>query len=186
MKPTSIVTLVVVTLLGVGSAVWLSAGEERNKPWPKPTPPPEASQEFEPSPEPAQTVEEIDREIADHDDVIERELESSFDSPDPERREAAFVFLLPELLQLSPQRVTAMVERQQPGRARDTLRTELTRLWIATDAGEAIAWIKSLNDHERRASARTAVEWITPHDPQSALRVAHELGLRGRVSAARD
>ena len=184
MKPTSIVSLVATTLLGVGSAVWLNAGEERNKPWPKPTPPPPASSLFEPSPEPAQTSEEIDRDLAEHDDRIEREIELALDSKDPKRREAAFVFLLPELLQVSPKRATAMVDRQAPGDARDTLRTELTRQWIATDAGGAIAWIKSLDDEERDASARIAVAWIAPHDPKAALRLAHELGLRGRVSAA--
>jgi hypothetical protein len=184
MKPTSLVTLVVTTLL-VGSAVWLNAGEERpKKPWPKPTPPPPASAIFEPSLERAQTAEEIDRDLAEHDDRIERELELALDSRDPARREAAFVFLLPELLQVSPKRVTAMVDRQEPGNTRDTLRTELTRQWIATDPGEALAWIKTLNAEERRASARAAVAWIAPLDPKAALRLAHELGLRGRVNAA--
>jgi hypothetical protein len=186
MKPTSIATLVVATLFAVGSAVWLSAGEKPNPRWPKPTPPPPASQDFNTSPEPAQTAEEIDRELREHDDRIETEIELALVSHDTARREAAFVFLLPELLQVAPGRVTAMVARQHRGKARDTLRTELTRQWIATDAGEAIAWIKSLDDEERLASAMTAVSWIAPHDPDAALRLAEEFGLRGRVRAARD
>ena len=186
MKPTSIATLVVATLIAVGSAVWLGAGEKRNPPWPKPTPPPPASQDFEASPERAQTTEEIDRELREHDDRIEREIELALSSPDTTRREAAFTFLLPELLQVAPGRVTALVARQHRGKARDMLRTELTRQWIATDAGEAIAWIKSLDDEERLASAMTAVTWIAPHDPEAAFRLADEFGLRGRVRAARD
>jgi hypothetical protein len=170
----------------VGTAVWLSAGEKRNPPWPKPTPPPPASQDFDASPERAQTSEEIDRELSEHDARIEREIELALSSHDIARREAALVFLLPELLQVAPGRATALVARQQRGKARDTLRTELTRQWIATDVGGAIAWIKSLDDKERLASAMTAVAWIAPHDPDAASRLAEEFGLRGRVRAARD
>jgi hypothetical protein len=186
MKPTSIVTLAVATLIAVGSAVWLGAGEKRNKPWPKPTPPPPASQFFEDSPDRAQTVEEIDRDLREHNDRIEREIELAVVSHETARREAAFVFLLPELLQVAPDRVTAMVARQARGKARDTLRTELTRQWIATDASQAIAWIKSLDKEERRASATTAVTWMAPHDPDAAVKLANELGIRGHVRAARD
>jgi hypothetical protein len=180
MKPTSIVTLVVATLLAAGSAVWIVAGEPRNKPWPKPTPPPPASADFATSPERAQTTEEIDRELREHEDRILRELELALASHDAERREGAFVFLLPELLQVAPDRLTALMARLSPGKARDTFRTELTRQWIATDAGRAIAWIRSLEHDERIASAKTAVAWITPHDPEAAFRLADEFGLHAR------
>jgi hypothetical protein len=180
MKPTSIVTLVVATLLAAGSAAWLIAGEPRNKPWPKPTPPPPASADFATSPERAQTTEEIDRDLREHDDHIERELELALVSHDAGRREGAFAFLLPELLQVAPGRLTAMLARQDPGKPRDTLRTELARQWIATDARAAIAWIKSLDHDERLASAKTAVAWIAPHDPEAAIRLAGEFGLHPR------
>lgn len=185
MKPTSIVTLVLATLLCVGSAVWLSASEKR-KPYPKPTPPPPASPIYHPSPERAQTAEEIDRDLLEHDSRVEREIELALVSNDAQRREAAFTFLLPELIQVAPQRVIAMVARQEKGEARNTLRTEVTRQWIARDAREAIAWIKSLDDAERRASAITAVAWIAPHDPIAARKLADELGVRGRATAARE
>jgi len=184
MKPTSIITLCLLTLIGVGSAVWLNAGEKL-KPYPKPTPPPPASPIFNESPERAQTAEEIDRDLREHDDRVEREIEKALLSDDAQRLEAAFVFLLPELLQVAPDRVTAMVARQAPGRARDTLCTDVTRQWIATDAGSAIAWIKSLDGDDRRASAMTAVNWIAAHDPEAAIRLADELGIRKRVTAAR-
>jgi hypothetical protein len=180
MKPTSIVTLVVATLLAAGSAVWIVAGEPRNKPWPKPTPPPPASADFVISPDRVQTTEEIDRELQEHEAGMLREFERALVSRDAERREGAFAFLLPELLQVAPDRLTALMTSLSPGNARDTLRTELTRQWIATDAGRAIDWIKTLDHGERLASAKTAVAWITPHDPEAAVRLADEFGLHVR------
>ena len=92
----------------------------------------------------------------------------------PRRREAVFTFLLPELVQVDPPRVIAMVARQRPGEARDTLRTEVTRQWIARDPDAAVRWMKTLPEDERRASAATAVESIIAHSPAEAAALADE------------
>jgi hypothetical protein len=183
MKPTSIVTLVLVTLVGVSTAYLLSAHESRLPPWPKATPPPPPSPIYTPSTERAQTEEEIALMAQGHNQMLESEIESALQGNDPQRRETAFTFLLPELIQVDPDRVVALVARQPPGKGRNVLRTEVAQQWIARDASAAVAWMKSLNDEERRASAAAAVASIAAYDPVTASAVALELGL-GRKHAS--
>ena len=99
---------------------------------------------------------------------------------DPQQREAAFTFLLPELIQVEPERVVAMFDRQKPGEARETLRSEMARQWTVRDFHAAVAWMKSLDEHERRASANTAVKSIAPYAPAVAHRLTREFDLRGQ------
>lgn len=176
MKPTSIVTLVVITLLGVGTACLLNAREARLPRWPKPTPPPPPSPVYTPSTERVQTAEEIALMAEGHNQTIELEIEHALASGDAQRREAAFTFLLPELIQVDPKRVVEMLARQQPGKARDVLLHEIARQWIARDMSAATAWMKSLEASERRASAAAAVASMEFHDPVAARAVADELG----------
>ena len=131
MRPISIVTLVLATLLGVGAAYWSDGGEKPRRHWPKPTPPPDASPLFTPSAEHAWSEEEIAQQARDHNGRLEMEIENALASNDAQRREAAFTFILPELVQVDPARVIAMLARQRPGEARDTLQAEVTRQWIA-------------------------------------------------------
>jgi hypothetical protein len=154
MKPTSIITLVATTLAGVGMAFWLSANEAR-KPWPKPTPPPPASPVFLPSKEHAPSVEEIELAASSHNQQLELAIERSLVAKDPQQRETAFTFLLPELLQVEPKRVVAMVAKQEPGDVRNLLRDEVARVWIQADKRAAIDWMKSLDETERRSAANT-------------------------------
>ena len=184
MKPTSIVTLVLVTLVGVGSAYFLSAHEARLPPWPKATPPPPPSPIYTSSTERVQTEEEIALMAQGHNQMIEREIESALQGNDPQRREAVFTFLLPELIQVDPDRVVAMVARQPPGKARNMLRTEVAQQWIARDVSASVAWMKSLSDDERRASAAAAVASIAGYDPVTASAVALELGLGSKHASA--
>jgi hypothetical protein len=177
MKPTSIVTLVLATLVAVGSGYFLSAREAR-KPYPKPTPPPPPSPIFTPAAEPAPTAEQIAAYAEGHNDLLVTEIERALATRNTLQREAAFTFLLPELLQVAPDLVVKMVARQDPGEARETLRTEVAQLWVSRDPAAAIAWMKSLDEHERRASARSAVAAIAPYDPAQAIAVADEFGLR--------
>lgn len=181
MKPTSIVTLVLATLVGVGTAYWLSAHETR-RPWPRPTPPPPPSPIYIPSTERVPTAAEIEIEAQRHNETIALEIEHALVANDPQRREAAFTFLLPELIQVEPRRVAEMFARQKPGEARDTLRGEIARQWIARDPAAAIAWMKSLDDHERQASAAAAVSSIAPHSPAEAVVLARAMGL-GKAGA---
>ena len=178
MKPTSLVMLIAASLAGVGTAIWLSAAESR-KPWPKPTPPPPASSVFVPSKEHAPTVEEIELAARSNNQQLELAIERSLVAKDPQQRETAFVFLLPELLQVEPKRVVAMVARQEPGEIRDLLRGEVARLWIVTDKRAAIEWMKSLDEAERKSAANTAVASIASRDPAGAIELADELGVGG-------
>lgn len=176
MKPTSIISLALITLLGVGTAMLLDARETR-KPWPKATPPPPPSPIYTPSREHAHSEEEIAALARDHNLRLEQQIELALVEGDAELREAAFTFLLPELVQVDPERVAAMVARQQPGEARDTLRNEVARQWIVRDPGGAVRWMKTLSEDERRASALTAIASIEAHSPAEAMALAKEFGI---------
>jgi hypothetical protein len=157
MQPISITTLVLVTLLGVGAAFWLDAGEKPRRHWPKPTPPPPPSPIYTPSPERAWTEEEIMRQAREHNGRLEAEIESALLSKDAQRREAAFVFILPELVQVDPLRLVALMARLGPGEPRDTLRTEVMSAWVARDPDAAMQWMMTLPENERQASAAITV-----------------------------
>ncbi|HYJ41440.1 MAG TPA: hypothetical protein VEW08_11660 [Steroidobacteraceae bacterium] len=190
MRQISIVSLILVTLLGVGAAYWIDAAEKPRRHWPKPTPPPPPSPIYTTSREHVQSQEEIAQQARDHNGLLELEIESALMGKDAQRREGAFTFLLPELVQVDPPRVVAMVARQPPGEARDTLRTEVTRQWMARDPDAAVRWMKTLPEGERRESAAIAVESIIGHSPIKAAALADEFGITGllahRLKAARD
>jgi hypothetical protein len=189
MKPT-LITIVCATLIAVGTAHWLGAAETPNKetpnkqtpfkrvPYPKATPPPPAVNVFEPAKDLAPTEEEIERAARDHDDMLVREIERALAARDPQRRETVFTFLLPELLQFDPARVVEMVKRQEPGEARDALRTEVARHWIMRDVDATVGWMKSLpNEAERRDAAVAAVSTLSAFAPDQAIAVAEEFGV---------
>jgi hypothetical protein len=177
MRPISVVTLLFVTLFGVGAAYWIDAGEKPRRHWPKPTPPPPPSPIYTPSREPVQTEAEIEQQASEHNARLEMEIERALISKDAQRRETVFTFLLPELLQVDPARVVAMVARQGPGEARATLLNEVSRQWLACDPGEAVRWMKSLPEAERRSSAASAVESILAYGPAEAAALADEFGI---------
>jgi hypothetical protein len=160
----------------LGGAYYLQAAAPR-KPWPKPTPPPPPSPVFTPSKERAPTAEEIAAEAAVHNHRLALEIERALVARDPQDRETAFTFLLPELVQVEPQRVVDMVAEQEPGEARDTLRTELARQWISRDRDAAIEWIQSLDAGERRASAYAAMQAIAPTAPEQAMYLAERFDI---------
>lgn len=163
-----------------GGVYYLHAKEPpaKRRPWPKPTPPPPASPIYEESKETALDADEIAAEAATHLQRVALTVERALHSNDRDAREAAFTFLMPELVQIEPALVVAMVAAQDPGEPRDTLRTELVRSWVSRDPDAAIAWIKSLDDHERRAAARVAIREVYPVSPEQAARIAKELGVR--------
>lgn len=156
MRPISIVTLVLTALLGVGAACWIDAGEKPRRHWPKPTPPPPPSPIYTPSAERAWSEEEIAQVAQQHNGRLEAEIERALITKDAQRREAVFTFLLPELMQVDTPRVIAMVARQRPGEARDTLVTEVARQWIARDPGAAALWMNTLPEGERRIGLKAA------------------------------
>lgn len=178
MKPTSIATLVIATLVAIGSACWIGAREPpTRKPYPKATPPPPASPIYTESRESAPSLEDIEREAREHDARVEIAIEHALHARDPTARETAFVFLLPELIQVAPERAVALVARQKPGEARDVMRMEVARQWITRDRDAAIRWIKSLDEPERSAAAYDAVRVLTPVAPEQAIYVADVFGI---------
>ena len=180
MKPTTI-SLVIGTALtlivAIGAAYRLDAREPR-KPYPKATPPPPPSAIFTPAKEPAPSAEDIERHAQEHAATLALEIERALYARDPHRRETAFTFLLPELLQFEPERAVDMVARQEPGEARDALRDEVARQWITRNPDPAISWLKSFeNEAERRASAQVAVQTLAAVAPGQAIYVADQLGV---------
>jgi hypothetical protein len=189
MPPKTIATIALIMLLGMSTAFCSDAGGKR-RPWPKPTPPPPPSPIYTESAEPALNEEQISQMAASHNARLGEELEGALLSKDAQRREAAFVFILPELVQVDVQRLVDMVARQPRGEPRDTLRTELTRAWVARDPASAMRWMKTLSHEERRASGAAAIEFIFPQDPAEAEALADELGMaslmKERRKATRD
>ena len=178
MKSSPIITLICATLVAVGTTCWLAAGEApRKKPYPKPTPPPPASDVYTPSKERAPTEKEIEQSAREHNGMLAMVIERALVSRDPRQRETAFAILMPELLQVDPQRVVAMLARQQPGEARDVLRDEMARQWVVRDRDAAVDWMKSLVNDEQRNAAQVAVSSLAAIDPGQAIYVADQFGI---------
>jgi len=179
-SPTTLAAIVTLALTAtVGGTFYLNADEvqAKRRPWPKATPPPPPSPIYLASTEVAPDETEIEAEARTHNRRIALVLERALLSGGNEDREAAFTFLMPELLQIEPKLVVDLFDAQEPGEARDVLRTELARQWISRDPDAAVAWMKSLEGRERRASAAAAVRTIGPVEPQRAIAIARELGI---------
>jgi hypothetical protein len=172
MKPTSIVTLVAATLLAAGGAWWLDGREPYTQAASPPPPSPIYPQIH------VQNAAEIARVAQTHNASLALEIERALVARDSQERETAFTFLLPELIQVDPERVVAIVARQEPGEARDVIRDEVARQWITKDRDAAIQWMKSFpSDAERHASASTAVASLAAIAPEQAIDVADEFGI---------
>jgi hypothetical protein len=184
MSRTSITTLVVVTLAALGTACWLYASDsqakkgavpeayQRPKVWPKPTDPPPASPIYHDLDEPVPGEADIERDVRGLNAWLERETESAILSGDPQRWEYAMVFLLPELLQVEPVRVTALLARLKAGKVRDTFRDEVARLWTSQDLRAAMGWMKTLEGADRRAAVIEGVLYLAPIEPGQAVMLA--------------
>jgi len=179
-SPTTIAAIATFALAAtVGGTFYLNAqeGHTKRRPWPKATPPPPPSPNYQTSPDAAPDQAEIEAEARTHNRRIALVIERALLFGSGQDREAAFTFLMPELLQLEPQLATDMFDAQEPGMARDVLRTELARQWVSRDPDAAVAWMKSLDEPERHASAAAAVRTIGPVDPVRAIAIARELGI---------
>lgn len=183
MRRTPILTIVFATLLAAGAASWLDASERRR--WPKPTPPPPPSPIYEEVAEPMPTPEEIERAAAEHNARLQFEIEQALAGEDEDRVEAVFVFLLPELLQVEPDRVVNMFAKMKPGESRARLRDAVARQWVVMDQRALTEWIRSLDGDDRRASARQALTTLRPIDPAAATILVRELALE-RLDESRE
>ena len=184
MSRTSLISIIAVTLVAAGSAYWLHASEssqgersraERPRVWPKPTEPPPASPNYHDLDEAVPSEEDIERAAQEYTTKAEQTLERALLSDNAQDREAALVYLLPELLQMEPDRVLALLARMEPGPARDTLRQEVAQIWVHQDAQAAARWLKSLEGAERREAAVAAVTSLAPFEPAQAAAIAREL-----------
>ena len=168
-------TLTLTAAAVLGGVWWLDSGEkhELHSEAALPTSP---SPVFHPANDPV-PVEAGNPAPRESDDVLALGIERALVSPDPLERETAFNRLLPDLLRRDPARVTAMVARQEPGDARDSLRTEVARLWIKHDRDAAVAWLETLDGPEQRAGASSAVETLAASAPDQAIHVADQFGV---------
>ncbi|HUQ09114.1 MAG TPA: hypothetical protein VM146_02275 [Steroidobacteraceae bacterium] len=147
---------------------------KRPKIWPKPTEPEPASPIYHDVAEKVPSEEEIARDIGDHNAQLEAAVEGVLKGGDMLERETVFVYVLPELLQVEPQRLIDLHARLEPGEARTTLRNEIAQLWASKDPPAAAQWIKSLGEKEQHAAAVTAVTTIAAWDPRTATALAAE------------
>jgi hypothetical protein len=126
---------------------------------------------------PAPPAAQLDRPAPERNRELALAIERALVARDPKQRETAFAFILPELIDQDPQRVIAMVARQEPGDARDTLRDEVARQWITKDRDAAVAWMKSFDRAESEASATIAVRTLAAIAPSQAIYVADQFGI---------
>jgi hypothetical protein len=175
MKSTPVICVAAAALLALGGAWWLRAREAPRKPWREVTlSPPVHTSALEAAP----TAVPVAPDPHQHSAMLALEVERALAAHDPQQRETAFAFLLPELLQLDAPRVVDLVARQEPGEARDSLRSEVARQWIARDRDAAIQWMKSFeNPGERQASASVAVQSLAAVAPGQAVEVADQFGI---------
>ena len=193
MGRTSIIGIAAVTLFAAGAAYWIKASDnglersraERPRVWPKPTEPPPASPNYHDLKEAVPSEEEIELAASEYTLKAEQTLERALLSGNEQDREAALVYLLPELLQMEPERVLGLLARMKPGPPRDTLRREIAQLWIHQDPPAAVRWLKSLEGSERRETALAAVTSLAPFEPAQASAIARELEIGSEESVRR-
>jgi hypothetical protein len=125
----------------------------------------------------APSANEIASEAEERNRQLALAIERALVSRDSQHRETAFNFVLPELLREEPNRVIAMVMRQEPGEARDALRDEVARQWITKDRDAAIEWMNSLEQADRTASATIATRTLAAINPAQAIAVADQFGV---------
>lgn len=189
MHRTSSIVVLATTLLALGSACQPNAGEpvasnrganevnKRPRVWPKPTPPPDASPVYHDLTERVPTEEEIARDAHGRNAQLQANIENALRGSDAQQREAAAVFLLPELLQVESARVLEILARQPAGASRDLLINDVARIWVAQDVQAATSWMKTLPAEERRDAGIAAVTALLPFEPATALRLARDLDL---------
>jgi hypothetical protein len=177
MRNPFITSLLAVTLITLSTACSPEEGYKRPKVWPKPTEPPPASPIYHDVDEKMPSEEEIERAAGEYYSILETELERALMGNDLVRRETVFVHILPELLQVEPDRVIALHARLKPGEPRETLGTEIAQLWASSDAPAAARWMRTLEEDERRSAAMAAVTTLAPWEPRAALQIADEFDL---------
>jgi hypothetical protein len=175
-----VTTLVSLALLSLGTACSseVEGTYKRPKIWPKPTEPPPASPIYHDVDEWIPSEEDIARGALEHNALLTVEVEKALDTTDIVRRETVFVHIVPELLQVEPQRLIDLHARLEPGKRREMLCAEMAEQWTNSDPAAATRWMKSLEGGERRHAAVAAVTSVAFHDPHAALALADEFEVR--------
>jgi len=145
--------------------------------WPKPTDPPPASPIYHDVKERVPTEEEIERESRERPATLAAGIEGALLQGDTLQKETAFVYLLPELLQVEPARLLEMHARLEQGPARRQLASEIARQWMSSDPAAATRWIKGLEGDDRRAAVTAAVGDLAPWAPGTARALAEGAGM---------
>lgn len=105
---------------------------------------------------------------------LARDIERALLSSDARDRERALTEGLPVLIEVDAHTAAALVERIEPGAARDELRTRVARLWSAADPGGAIDWAGRQDDpDERRLFASDIAAQLATSDPAGAIEIAN-------------
>jgi len=174
MKSSVLISAAVVAVLIGGGVAYFLGGRDARAPEAEETPP---SATHDAASTPRVPVEAAQSATPERSRQLALEIERALVARDPQQRETAFNFLLPELLRAEPARAVDIVARQEPGETRDALRDEVTRQWITVNREAAIEWIGSLEVMERRASATIAMRTLAASDPAQAIDVADRFGV---------
>jgi len=183
MRVISIVAVLMLTLVAFGTACGNDQDRaftdisKRPDKWPKPTDPPPASPIYHDVKERVPTEEEIDRESRERPATLAAGIEGALLNGDALAKEMAFVYLLPELLQVEPARLLDLHSRLEPGAARSLLATEIARQWMSRDPPAATRWIGKLEGVERRAAVMATVRDLVPWSPGAARGLVEQVGL---------
>ncbi|MES1262858.1 MAG: hypothetical protein ABUL69_00780, partial [Peristeroidobacter soli] len=164
--------------LGTACSSDVEGTYQRPKIWPKATEPPPASPIYHEIDEWIPSEDDIAREAADHNALLAAEVEKALSTTDIVRRETVFVHIVPELLQVEPQRLIDLHAGLEPGPQREMLRAEMAAQWTNSDPVTATRWMKSLESGERREAAVVAVTSLAFHDPRAALALADEFEIQ--------
>src|SRR4051812_39967230 len=103
MRSAPIVLVLTVTLLAVGSASWLHTYAPRETGADAAPPAPPSPIHMPASGQPPD-AEHVERDARERDSMLALEIERALVARDPQQRETAFAFLLPELLRVDARR----------------------------------------------------------------------------------
>lgn len=158
-----------------GAMVLLGTGKERP---PESASPPPAEASFAASAARATTPAEFRDAPPTRNEQIALAIERALVARNPHQRETAFAFLVPELIELDPDRIVAMVARQEQGETRIALRDEVVRAWIVRDRAAAVEWLSTFEDEgERKACAMIAMRTLAASSPPLAIEVADQFAI---------
>lgn len=111
-------------------------------------------------------------------DALVFAIERALAGDDPRQLETVLSYLLPQLIEKAPARVSDLVACRAPSPPRDALRREVARRWITRDRRATVYWLVMLHDEaERRDGANIAFHALALRDPAGAISLADEFSV---------